>query len=163
VGKILNKLKDKINEEIIKPVLLKERKNIIQLFKNTSSKRKSKAQNDVVVKLKTISNKGKYQYETTTQSNGNKHRPYIIPILPKTDKSGKIVNKNPNFNSSVIVWCDCKDFQFRWEVALNKNDASRVVNSNGALPVITNPRMRNSLCKHIASAYDNYLNKIKSK
>lgn len=159
----MNKLKNKINEEIITPFLLKERKNILQLFKNTSPERKLKAQGDVIAKLKTISQKGKYQYETTTQSNGNKHKPYIIPLLPKTDKSGKIVNKSPKVNSSVIVWCDCKDFKYRWEVALNKNDATRIISSNGALPVIRNPRMINSLCKHIASAYNDYLNKIKSK
>jgi len=141
--------------------LIDERRNAIQLFKQTPSKIKQRANNDVSANLKTISNKGKYQYQTATSSNGNIHKPYIIPIAPKTDKSGKIFTKNPKPNSSVLVWCDCGHFRFNLEVALNKEDASRIISSNGAEPVKMNPGMKTFFCKHLTAAYKDYISRIK--
>jgi len=155
----MNKLRKIIREEIKK--VLKERRNIIQLFQKTPSKIKQRANNDVSANLKTISNKGKYQYQTVTSSNGNIHKPYIIPVAPKTDKSGKVFTKDPKPNSSVLVWCDCNHFKFNLEVALNKEDASRIINSNGAEPAVMNPGMKTFLCKHLASAYKDYISRIK--
>lgn len=148
-----------IHEEIKK--ILSERKNILQLFRSTPAKIKARASGDVVANLQTISNKGKYQYKTATSSNGNIHKPFIIPIAPKTDKSGKVFIKDPKPNSSVLVWCDCNHFRFNLEVALNKEDASRVINSNGAEPVVMNPGMKTFLCKHLTAAYQDYINRIK--
>lgn len=152
------KLRKYIREEINK---ILERRNIIQLFKQTPKKIKLRAEGDVNAALSTISNKGKYQYKTVTGSNGNIHKPYIIPIAPKTDKSGKVFTKDPKPNSSVLVWCDCKHFLFNLEVALNKEDASRIINSNGAEPVVMNPGMKTFLCKHLTAAYQDYINRIK--
>jgi hypothetical protein len=155
----MNKLRKIIREEIKK--VLNERRNIIQLFQKTPSKIKQRANNDVSANLKTISNKGKYQYQTVTGSNGNTHKPYIIPIAAKTDKSGKIFTKDPKPNSSVLVWCDCNHFKYNLEVALNKEDASRIISSNGAEPVVMNPGMKTFLCKHLAAAYSDYVSRIK--
>ena len=155
----MNNLRKIIREEIKK--VLKERRNITQLFQKTPSKIKQRANNDVSANLKTISNKGKYQYQTVTSSNGNIHKPYIIPIASKKDKSGKIFTTNPKPNSSVLVWCDCGHFRFNLEVALNKEDASRVINSNGAEPVVMNPTMKTFLCKHLTAAYRDYIDRIK--
>jgi len=147
-----------IYEEIRK--ILNERKSIIQLYNFTPRKIKKRANNDITVKLETISNKGKYQYSTFTNSNGNIHRPYIIPLNPLTDKSGKIFNLNPNINSSVLVWCDCKNFLYTLEVSLNKEDASRIINSNGAEPVVMNPKMKTFLCKHLQACAKDYKNRL---
>ncbi|GJQ44080.1 MAG: hypothetical protein JETCAE03_35780 [Ignavibacteriaceae bacterium] len=148
-----------IREEIKK--IISERRNILQLFRSTPAKIKQRARNDITANLQTISDKGKYQYKTVTGTNGNVHKPYIIPIAPKTDKSGKVFTKNPQPNSSVLVWCDCNHFRFNLEVALNKEDASRVINSNGAEPVVMNPGMKTFLCKHLTAAYQDYINRIK--
>ena len=142
---------------------LYERRNILQLFKGTPSKIRARADNDVTANLKTISGKRKYQYQTVTGSNGNIHKPYIIPVAAKKDKSGKIFAANPNPNSSVLVWCDCNHFKYNLEVALNKDDASRIVSSNGAIPVKTNPAMKTFLCKHLTAAYKDYIERIKTK
>lgn len=155
----MDKIRKIIREEIRK--ILAERRNMLQLFRQTPAKIKKRATEDISANLKTISKKGKYQYRTVTGSNGNVHMPYIIPIAAKTDKSGKIFTTDPKPNSSVLVWCDCNHFKYNLEVALNKEDASRVINSNGAEPVVMNPSMKTFLCKHLTAAYRDYIDRIK--
>ena len=46
------------------------------------------------------------------------------------------------------ISCDCGDACFRWEVALTKKHSSSKRYSNGNNPVVTNPAMITSLCKH---------------
>lgn len=56
--------------------------------------------------------------------------------------------------SNIECSCDCKDFKYRWEVSNKMIGASVIKYSNGAFPVVTNPAMLPSLCKHIASMRD---------
>jgi len=156
----MTNLQTKIKDQIIKPLLFLERKKIFQLFNSTPRKIKSRAKNDITAKLKTISNKGKWVFETITSSNGNHHRQYIIPLMAKKDKSGKIFNLNPNINSAVIVHCDCNNFKFQWEYVLNINDAARVINSNGNPAIVTNPNNIAGFCKHLHKCAEIYMNKI---
>lgn len=51
-------------------------------------------------------------------------------------------------NPKTFVWCACKDFTFRCEVALAIRGSSVVVYSNGALPKSTNPNAVPQLCSH---------------
>lgn len=51
-------------------------------------------------------------------------------------------------NPKTFVWCGCKDFTFRCEVALAIRGSSVVVNSNGMLPKMTNPNAVPQLCSH---------------
>ena len=157
----MNNLQEIIRKQIVNPLL--ERKSIAQLYKATPAKIKQRAKSDISVKLKTISNKGKWAFKTTTGSNGHTWNPYIIPVLPKTDKSGRIFNLNPNIRSSVIVWCNCPHFKYTLEYSLHKNDASRIVNSNGSAAVITNPDNKAYLCKHLQACAVDYLERIKDK
>lgn len=53
----------------------------------------------------------------------------------------------PN-NPKVFVWCGCAWFKYFCEVALAIRGSSYIVNSNGALPKITNPTARPQVCKH---------------
>ncbi len=47
------------------------------------------------------------------------------------------------------VSCDCEDFRYRMEVANKRHGASRIIHSNGAQPVKTNPNRNPGLCKHL--------------
>jgi hypothetical protein len=57
----------------------------------------------------------------------------------------------------VIASCSCADFKYRWEVALNHQQAAEIEYSNGELPVIRNPTMKPAQCKHLVALF----NKIK--
>lgn len=63
----------------------------------------------------------------------------------------------PN-NPRVFVWCGCPWYKYFCEVALAIRGSSYIVNTNGALPKITNPTARPQVCKHMLA----YLRKIKS-
>jgi hypothetical protein len=54
----------------------------------------------------------------------------------------------------MIVTCTCPDFKYRWEVANQRKGNSMLLQSNGNLPVITNPKMKQWMCKHALAAYD---------
>lgn len=49
----------------------------------------------------------------------------------------------------VIVSCNCENFMYVDEVALNKKDAADIKYSNAKLPVETNPLMLPQCCKHL--------------
>jgi len=48
--------------------------------------------------------------------------------------------------------CDCENFKYVWEVALIKQKSSVKCFSNGKKPVITNPKMKPGMCKHLIAA-----------
>ena len=62
-------------------------------------------------------------------------------------KTGKIAT-----NPKTFVWCGCKWFLYNCEVALALRGSSFIVNSNGALPKITNSTGRPQVCKHSLAA-----------
>ena len=53
----------------------------------------------------------------------------------------------------MMVNCSCPDFKYRQEVALNKVGNAMIRDSNGAMPVITNPKMIPYLCKHSLACF----------
>jgi len=61
---------------------------------------------------------------------------------------GKVAIATP-----VWVWCSCPYFLFFLEVALTRRKSSAVVNSNGRLPIVRNPRLIPYLCKHLFNIY----------
>lgn len=71
------------------------------------------------------------------------------------------LNKNdelPN-NPKVFVWCGCPWFKYFCEVALAIRGSSYIINSNGALPKITNPTAKPQVCKHCLA----FLRTVKAK
>ena len=52
-------------------------------------------------------------------------------------------------SKAIHVACQCERFKFFWEVALNVRGAADIILSNGEMPVITNPRLLVSGCKHL--------------
>lgn len=88
-------------------------------------------------------------------------------------QDGKPVrNDNPHKYVTVFVFldtklhvrcsCSCADFMYRWEVALHKKDAAEVEYSNGDVPMITNPKMTATFCKHCIALYNKIANKLPS-
>lgn len=51
-------------------------------------------------------------------------------------------------NPKTFCFCDCSDFKFRCETALALRGSSAIINSNGALPKLTNPNVIPRACKH---------------
>jgi hypothetical protein len=52
-------------------------------------------------------------------------------------------------NAKVWMTCDCEDFMYRAEVALNRRGNTEIIYSNGAMPRVTNPNAVPYTCKHI--------------
>lgn len=87
---------------------------------------------------------------------------YSTKVLTPTG----ILIKNPNPDRYVTVVeflddklhvnlsCSCPDFMYRFEVALNKNEAADIEYSNGALPTMTNPQMVSACCKHCIALFN---------
>lgn len=55
-------------------------------------------------------------------------------------------------NSPTWVHCSGENYLYQWEVANTMRGSSSIINSNGAMPRITNPRTRPGLCKHAYAA-----------
>jgi hypothetical protein len=72
-----------------------------------------------------------------------KHQYRVLAKIYVDRKTGK-----PPNNPSVFIWCGCSWFKFNCEVALSIRGSSYIVNSNGALPKITNPSAKPQVCKH---------------
>jgi len=77
----------------------------------------------------------------------------------KVNEQGRLVRvPNPEHHITVITFidkklhvhhaCSCQDNLFRWEWANTQKNASEIEYSNGEPPTTTNPRFKNSLCKH---------------
>jgi hypothetical protein len=62
----------------------------------------------------------------------------------------------------VRVSCSCPDFLYRWEVALHAKDAAEIEYSNGDAPMITNPNMKATFCKHCCALYSKIESKLPS-
>ena len=71
----------------------------------------------------------------------------LIIKLYLDPKTGKVAT-----NPKTFVWCGCKWFLYNCEVALALRGSSFIVNSNGALPKITNSTGRPQACKHCLAA-----------
>lgn len=54
-------------------------------------------------------------------------------------------------DSKIWVHCSCPYYTFNVEVVNALKKSSDVINSNGDLPVVRNPRMIPHLCKHVAA------------
>jgi hypothetical protein len=72
----------------------------------------------------------------------NSRGPYRCLCKLYFDEKG--VTNNPK----VFIWCDCEYFKFNCETTLALLGSSAIINSNGALPKITNPTGRPQVCKH---------------
>lgn len=74
----------------------------------------------------------------------------IATTIPRviTFKVYQLRNKRFTASSSTWVHCSCENYLYQWEVANTARGSSSIMNSNGAMPRIRNPRMRAGLCKH---------------
>lgn len=141
--KILNTISNNKNEAITEWSYRRLHSSTPPIFKDRSR--------DVNVKLITKTPKGRYVYETTTVSNGNKHRQWIKP-----QKGIKI----DNMNNDIILWCDCGNFTYENETVLWRANTSHKINSNGMPPAIRNPKRVKKLCKHLVAVLDDFKRRI---
>jgi hypothetical protein len=63
--------------------------------------------------------------------------------------------------NKVILSCSCPDFMYRWEYALSKRGAARIVYGNGDPPDEANPKLRPGCCKHLVALHDHLIEKGK--
>ena len=83
-----------------------------------------------------------YLYTTITKIPGDFSRKHKIWIR---DLDGKDILTS----KKIWVSCDCDRFQYVWEYALTKRNASTIRFSNGEPPVVKNPRLHPAGCKHV--------------
>ena len=53
----------------------------------------------------------------------------------------------------VWVTCDCDFFKYNCEFSLNRSGSTDILHSNGSMPKIKNPFLRNLACIHIISCF----------
>src|SRR6185503_16112578 len=128
--------------------------NLKQLVRHTDDGRKQRARYVKLVGLKTGHLRSGLGY--VASKSRSTHR---------VDANGKIVRTvDPQTHITVITFidrklnvhcaCSCEDNTFRWEYANTVKNASEIEYSNGEPPTTTNPRLRNSLCKHMVALVD---------
>lgn len=97
------------------------------------------------------------------QEAGKFRKIYARTALGNTESSGDSytqtlrIHGSKKFPSDFVVkplnqmWCHCSCpyFTYYLEVVLQLHGSSRIKNSNGNMPKITNPRLRPYLCKHL--------------
>ena len=113
------------------------------IFRRTPKRYKDRAE-DIKVRFITRK-KDTYYYQTTTQSNGNKHKQWIMPLYPS--------NKIP-FNSlenHVVSHCDCNDFRYENEWLLWTKNASWLISSNKEPLKKMNPKRIPKFCKQLVA------------
>lgn len=149
--------------------LLSEERNILQLLKKTPEIIKERAK-EIKETFINRTKQGKFVYKTKTESNGNIHRQWILPVASKI-KGAKFLSKKRtgsfakteeiSMKDNVILWCDCGHFTYNLEVSMFKGNVSNIVRSNAQLPVKTNPKMKKFLCKHLVACVKDYEKRIK--
>ena len=122
------------------------------IYKRTPKRYKDRAE-DIKVRFITRK-KDRYYYQTTTQSNGHKHKQWIMPLYP--------TNKIP-FNSiqnHVVSHCDCNDFRYENEWLLWTKDASWLISSNKKPLQRMNPERIPKFCKHLVAIKTDLFNRL---
>lgn len=92
------------------------------------------------------------------------NNPTVLAILySKFDNDGKLRTNPPLHkvyikglngpdkrisDSNIEISCDCEAFLYWCEVALYRKKAAQILHSNGEPPVVRNPKMIPSGCKH---------------
>lgn len=146
---------------MIKLLTLLKELTMNAMYSKTPTRYRERAM-DISVKLKTVRH-GAFYYQTFTRSNGNVHKQVVKP-LPDKKNDVQLVNKNDKLRvktpvklsingvkQDVVVHCDCNDFKYENEWLLWKNNASRIVNSNGQPLNVKNPERLTKFCKHLSA------------
>jgi len=127
-----------------------------KLMDKTPQGRRNSAQSVVIREVKVT----KTTYKTLK---------YKAKTWSRTDSVGNIKGGKPTIHKTmvetngkqVVVDCDCEDFMYFWEYALNRKKAARLTRSNGEPPVDKNPRMVPGVCKHVYALGEKLLNRGK--
>lgn len=83
------------------------------------------------------------------------HQGKLMPLANSPTYLTAIMFLDSKLNCKVT--CSCPDFMFMWEVALNNKGAADIDYSNGAAPIMKNPRMVPGVCKHTVALYQRIL------
>lgn len=111
------------------------------VYKRTPKRYKQRA---LDIEVKFLTRKGsRYYYQTITNSNGNKHKQWIMPLYPKLPFK--------TLEEHAISHCNCNDFRYENEWLLWTKDASNLINSNGQPLKKMNPKRIPKFCKHLSA------------
>lgn len=144
--------------EIVKSLLM-EKMTFSQLFNSSTPSRKKRAKsmqfvNRLPIRSQKTDDYWDFRYKSGQSNNttGNSYRGRITFLRDKRSKMGD--------NVYCEVDCGCPDYKYRWAYANNNKDASpmgreSINQCNGDRPVITNPRLRPGMCKHLLALKDN--------
>lgn len=87
------------------------------------------------------------------------HRDPLRPFATRRDHEVTVIGLDSQTDpiskqSRIYVSCDCEDWVFRWEYAVAKCGATKILYGNGDAPVMTNPMEVPGCCKHLSHALE---------
>lgn len=85
-----------------------------------------------------------FRAKVSSASSTGKRSDYRVDII------GKEGEEKPLSKQKVMVSCNCENFCYQWEVALNHWGSAKIKYSNGEHPDVTNPGLLPGCCKHCA-------------
>ena len=157
--------------EIFKTALC-EAMSFDQLFRSTDVKRLNKSKKMRVRSLAGTANEDSEYWNFAYKSDPihiTTGRGYTGRISFEKDAYKKYSKSNRSMNEIMCkVDCGCPDYRYRWAYANAAQDAGEMgIDSlnrcNGARPIKTNPKLKPSLCKHLASLRGYLLTKLKDR
>lgn len=157
--------------EIFKTALC-EAMSFDQLFRVTSQMRLAKSKKMRVRSLAGTANEDNEYWNFAYKSDPihiTTGRGYTGRISFEKDAYKKYGKSNRSMNEIMCrVDCGCPDYRYRWAYANHAQDAGEMGGDslnrcNGARPLKTNPRLKPSLCKHLASLRGYLLTKLKDR
>lgn len=126
------------------------------IYRRTTNKRKEAAKYVRILASRSGYTKegfGFFAMQTHSTHEWDGKRKRFVPATREKPKYVTVVTIIDD-DLNCLVSCSCKDFLYRWEVALTTKGAAEVEYSNGAMPTITNPSLAPRCCKHLSCMYD---------
>jgi hypothetical protein len=89
-----------------------------------------------------------------TDKDGDEYREVKVVCVGKTVPRQVELHLYGPRNKNARVWatCTCPYWLYHCEVATERKDSTDIIHSNGARPIVKNPRMIPAVCKHIIQA-----------
>lgn len=142
-------------------------KKLRTIAKNTDKGRRKRSKK-IDIQFKSVSKKKPkrwdhwnvwFLFEAKSQTTSGKKYEVIIQTIEDVGITADNWEDIAKGTIPMSVSCTCPDWTFRSEVANQRAGNSMIKTSNGKLPDVTNPDMKQFLCKHALAAY-NLLKKI---
>lgn len=128
-------------------------KTLNTLYNNTDKGRQTRSEAVSVKHTKTLISKKNFTIKEYVYKTGTGRFNYTTSIRPlnpiQYDLNGG--------DAPAVVSCSCKDFKYRWEYANAQSQNAEIKYSNGQPALVTNPKNKKQLCKHLYAIKDDVI------